>query len=206
MIGAVLGTALFPGIGTLLGAGIGAAVGGIAGLFRSLVKTADQKLQEKIRALYAIDVQDKGVRAQILEMAKSKYGGNIDMAIRAPETQELIKLYAMSTGQSATGMPRQMYGATLNQSGAGGLQLQPVYSNGQVVESPYSGVTTSQWSQGMYVQLNPQQANDLFEGRVVNVIGNNPDSVGQAAATSSRSGSSRDAQRTALIEPLTVVR
>jgi hypothetical protein len=205
MIGAVLGTAVFPGIGTLLGAGIGAAVGGIAGLFRSLVKTADQKLQAKLKQVYSIDVQDKGVRAQILEMAKSKYGGSLDMAARAPETQELIKLYALATGQNPTGIPRPMYGATFAQSGSG-LALQPVYSNGQLVASPYSGSTTSQYAQGIYVQLNPQQANDLFEGKVVNVIETNPSSVGQASARSSRSGSSRDAQRMALMEPLTVVR
>jgi tape measure domain-containing protein len=204
LIGAVLGTALFPGIGTLLGAGIGAAVGGIAGLFRSLVKTADQKLQTKLKSVYGVDVQDKGVRAQILEIAKQKYGGNLDLAIRSPEIQNLVQLYALTTAQNPVGMPQKMYGATLAQSG-GALQLQPVYSNGQMVANPYS--SSSGWSAGgVYIQLNPQQANDLFEGRVVNAISSNPDTVGQAAATSSRSGRSRDAQRSALLEPLTVVR
>jgi len=204
LTGAVLGTAFFPGIGTLLGAGIGAAVGGIAGLFRSLVKTADSKLQSKIKSVYGIDVQDKGVRATMLEIAKQKYGGNLDLAIRSSEIQNLVQLYALTTAQNPVGMPQKMYGATFAQSGAG-LQLQPVYSNGQLVANPYMS-SSNYGAGGIYLQLNPQQANDLFEGRVVSVISNNPDSVGQAAATASRSGRSRDAQRSALLEPLTVIR
>jgi len=137
LTGAVLGTAIFPGIGTLLGAGIGAAVGGLAGLFRSLVKSADQKLQTKLKSVYGVDVQDKGVRATILEIAKQKYGGNLDLAIRSPEIQSLVQLYALTTAQNPVGMPSKMYGATFAQSG-GGLQLQPVYSNGQLVASPYT--------------------------------------------------------------------
>lgn len=206
MIGAVLGTAVFPGIGTVVGALIGAAAGGIAGLIRSFTKTADQKLRETVKQVYGIDLQDKNIRAQILQTTKDSYGGNLEMAIRSPEVQQLINLYAMTQGVQASGMPRPMYGANFAQSGAG-LQLQPVYSNGQLIANPYMGTTTSQWASGsLYLTLNPQQANDLFEGKVVNVINNNPSAVSEASAAGARNGSSRDAQRSALMEPLTVVR
>lgn len=190
-----------------LGAAIGAAAGFAAGLIRMTIKGADEKVREKVKQVYGVDITEKNIRQQIVEIAKQRYGGNLDLAIRSPEVQELVNLYAISTGKGVSGMPRPMYAATFGQSGAGGLQLQPVYSNGQMVANPYTGVTTQQWAtQGLYVQLDPRQANDLFEGRVVNVIQGNSVAVGASTARAAQSGESRQSLRGALVEPLTVMR
>lgn len=189
-----------------IGAAIGAAAGAIAGTIRLFMKGADQKVQEKVKQVYAVDIKEKNIRMQILELAKQKYGGNLDLAIRSPEVRELVQLYAATQGTQAQNMPRPMYPATFAQGG-GSLSVQPVYSNGMLVSNPYTGTTTSQWAaQGMYIQLNPQSANDLFEGKVVNVLGQNPGAVAESSANGTRSGVARDAQRGSLLEPLTVMR
>jgi tape measure domain-containing protein len=204
MIGALLGAGAGP-LGAAIGAFVGTVVGAIIGTIRLFTKTADQKLRSKIKQVYGVDLADAKVRAQILEIAKQKYGGNLDMTVRSPEVQELVRLYALATGATPGGMPRPLYPVTFAQSGSS-LALQPVYSSGQIVANPYSGITTSQYAQGVYVQLNPQQANDLFEGRVVNVVNQNPESVAGANSAAIRSGTARTAQRGALMEPLTVMR
>ena len=111
--GALLGGA----IGGPLGAAIGAGVGAIAGSIRLLFKAATEKAREKIRAVYGVDIQDKGILQQIVQIAKQGFGGNLDMAIRAPRIRELIELYALSTGQSTSGLPAQMQPIVLAQSG-----------------------------------------------------------------------------------------
>jgi hypothetical protein len=118
-----------------LGAAIGGAIGlgvGIVGLFR---KSAEKKVREKVQATYGIDIQDKGVREQIVEMAKQSYGGNLDMAIRSQQVQDLVRLYAMTTGQKTGGLPQQMTAGSLVQRG-GGLYQQTQYVNGQAIRSP----------------------------------------------------------------------
>jgi hypothetical protein len=213
LAGVGIGTMIMPGIGTIVGAAIGAAVGlgvGVVNLFR---KSKDDQLRSLLRQTYGIDVPDANIRKQILDLADQKYGGDIRMAVFSTEVQDMMRLYAVSTGQSTAGLPRPMYSATFAQSQAGGLQLQPVYSNGYMVQNPYSGTTTSQFQNSgiyqfpnLFIQLNPQQASDLFAGQVTQVINNNPAAVGQANATAIGSGSSRIAQASSMIEPMTVTR
>jgi hypothetical protein len=88
-----------------LGAAIGAAAGAVAVIVRLFVKGAVDKAKEKIKALYGVDISDKGVLQQIVDTAKSAFGGNLDLAIRSPQVRDLIQLYAMTTGQKPTGMP-----------------------------------------------------------------------------------------------------
>ena len=206
LAGAAIGFAVGGPIGAGIGAFVGTVVGlgvGIVGLFK---KTAEQKVREKVQQVYGIQIQDKGVRQQIADIAQQRYGGNLDLAVRSPEVQQLVQLYALATGQNAK-LPRPLYSAVFEQSGAGGAQLQPVYQGGQLVQSPYTGTTTTQWQQaGIYVQLDPQKANQLFEGRVVNVLQANPGSVANATANGTSAGDSRTALRGSLVEPLTVTR
>jgi len=182
-------------------AGIGAVVG-LIGIFK---KSADQKVREKVKQVYGVDVTEKNIRDQIVDLAKSKYGGNLDVAVRSPEVMELVRLYSMATGKSNS-LPRPMYPVTFQQSSAG-LQLQPTYQGGTLVSSPYTGPTTSQWAQtATYIQLDPRQANNLLEGQVVQIIGNNPETVGRANENAVRSGTNRAAQQGALLEPMTLMR
>ena len=67
---------------------------------------------------------------QIVDIAKSAFGGNLDLAIRSPQIRDLIQLYAMSTGQKPTGMPGAVTPLSLVETG-GGLYQTSQYQNGQ---------------------------------------------------------------------------
>jgi len=112
-----------------LGAAIGAGVGFVAGIVRLFVKGAEEKAREKIKALYGVDISDKGLLKQIVDTAKQAFGGNLDMAIRSQQVRDLIQLYAMSTGQPARGMPATVHPLDIVQTG-GSLYQSPGYSNG----------------------------------------------------------------------------
>ncbi|MBI4905701.1 MAG: hypothetical protein HY820_18860 [Acidobacteria bacterium] len=118
-----------------LGAAIGAGIGFAAGIVRLFVKGAQEKAREKIKATYGVDISDKGLLKQIVDTAKSAFGGNLDMAIRSPQIRDLIQLYAMTTGQKPTGMPGTMTPISLVQTG-GGLFQATQYNNG----TPLSGL------------------------------------------------------------------
>src|ERR1017187_9190228 len=78
-----------------LGAAIGAGVGFLAGMVRLFIKGAVEKARQKIKDLYGVDISDKAILQQIVDTAKQKYGGNLDMAIRTQEIRDLVSLYAM---------------------------------------------------------------------------------------------------------------
>jgi hypothetical protein len=111
--GAMIGFKYGGGVGAAIGAAVGAGIG-LIGLFR---KSAEKKAAEKIKAVYGVDIKDKGVLKQIIEIAKDRYGSNLDMAIRTAEVRDLVRLFAMSTGQSIAGLPKTMTSSTLVQSG-----------------------------------------------------------------------------------------
>lgn len=201
LAGGIIGSKIAPGIGTVVGTAIGAAIGGIGSLVGSLRKSAEEKMIEEVRSVYGITVS-KDIAKQFLQIAKDRYAGDLRMAVRSPEIRELVKLYALSTGQRAN-VPRSMYPVEMAQT-RGGLNLMPVYESGNIVASPYVGPTPSTWNPGaVYVQLDPNQANQLLEGRVVKVIGDNPEAISQANTQATQSGTNRNAGRVASMEPLT---
>src|SRR5579885_1332081 len=113
-----------------LGAAIGAGVGAVAGLVRLFVKGAQEKAREKIKATYGVDIREKNILAEIVNIAKQGFGGNLDMAIRSQQIRDLVELYALSTGQSTSGLPATVkpvsllqQGGSLFQSSSGGLVL-----------------------------------------------------------------------------------
>ena len=116
-------------IGGPLGAAIGAGIGAVAGIVRMFIKGAAEKAKEKIKALYGVDIRDQGVLHQIVDTAKSAFGGNLDMAIRSPQIRDMIQLYAMTTGQKVSGMPGAVTPLSLVEKG-GSLFQSPQYNNG----------------------------------------------------------------------------
>jgi hypothetical protein len=212
LAGAIIGTAIFPGLGTAAGALIGAGVGAAAGLLRMAFPTLMERIRSEVKRVYGVDIPQTSIRKQIADIINQKYGGNLSIGIYSQEVQDIVRLYSISTGQSQAGLPRPMYSASFAQSGAGGLQIQPVYSGGQLVNNPYVGTTNTQLSNALftnpavYMQLHPQQAADLFAGQVVKVLGNNPGSVAAANTSAAKNGTSRTTQASALMEPLTVTR
>ena len=144
LTGAGIGFLVGGPVGALIGAGIGAAAGAVAGLIRLGIKTETEKIQAQIKQVYGIDIKDLKIVAQIKQIIDQNYGGNVAVGIRSQQVQDIIRLYALSTGQAA-GLPRPEYSATITQSAASGNQLQQVYQGGQLVQNPYSGPTTYQY-------------------------------------------------------------
>ena len=207
MIGAKIGAFAGP-MGIVAGAAIGAAIGFTAGMIRKMFKSASEKTRIKIKEVYGVDIASAGILGQITQIIKTNYGGDINVGVYAPEVQEMVKLYAMTQGTQASGMGRPMTPVSWAMSG-GSASIQPVYSGGSIVSNPYVGPTTTELAYSrspLFVTLNPEQANQLFEGKVVQVIGNNPTAVGDAsAAAASGSSARRSHTQSAILEPMTVL-
>jgi hypothetical protein len=226
LAGAGIGFMVGGPLGAAIGAGIGAAAGAITGVVRLFVKTENERIRTGIKQVYGIDISNQSILKQIQQIVDTKYGGSVTIGIRSQDVQDIVRLYALSTGQAAK-LPRPMYAATIAQSQAGGLATQPVYQGGVQVQNPYTGATTYQYqtavtaAQGLmagtnqgvpgagntvsniFMQLNPQQANDLFTGKVVSAVQQNPAAVASANASATRSGDSRVSQASNMLEPLT---
>jgi hypothetical protein len=227
LAGAGIGFMVGGPLGAAIGAGIGAAAGAISGVVRLFVHTEQERIRQQIKQVYGIDISNRQILTQIQQIVDQKYGGSVSIGIRSQDVQDIVRLYALSTGQAAK-LPRPMYAATIAQSQAGGMALQPVYQGGVLVQNPYTGPTTYQYqtavtaaqglmagtSQGVpgasgvlnpsiFMQLNPQQANDLFTGKVVQAFQQNPSAVANANAAATRAGDSRVTQAANMFEPLT---
>jgi hypothetical protein len=206
-----------PGIGTAIGAAVGAAAGAITGVVRLFVKTEQEKIRAQIKQVYGIDISNRQILTQIQQIVDQNYGGNVAVGIRSNEVQNLVRLYALSTGQAAN-MPRPMYAATVAQS-TQGLQLQPVYQGGTQVTNPYTGPTTYQYQtavaaaggllpgyqagSGMGVPGAQGIINTSFQQLTLQTIQGNPSSIAMSNAAAATAGDSRLTTTAAMQEPLT---
>lgn len=180
-----------------LGALIGGIAGGVAGLVRLFVKTASEKAQQKIKDLYGVNITDKKILKQIVDMAKQGFGGDLDVAIRSQQVRDLVQLYAMSTGQPTKGMPATMQSLTLAQIG-GSLYQTPVYQNGAAIpglgglptlDSIGAGVASG--AGPVVIQLDGPATTSLLRGEAVQAIASNPRAVQGAVMSASRSNAGR---------------
>ncbi|MBZ5625928.1 MAG: hypothetical protein LAQ69_45655 [Acidobacteriia bacterium] len=193
-----------------LGAAIGGVAGAVAGIVRLFVKGAADKAKEKIKALYGVDIADKGVLQQIVDMAKSGFGGNLDMAIRSPQIRDLIQLYAMTTGQKATGMPGTVTPLSLVETG-GSLFQSPQYNNGTPLPAlgglpglDQIGAGTPSGG-GLVIQLDGPATTALLQGQAVQAITNNPRLVQSASMAATKSNANRRELTSLQLSPGTIV-
>jgi hypothetical protein len=168
-----------------LGAAIGAGVGAVAGLVRLFVKGAQEKAREKIKATYGIDIREKNILAEIVNIAKQGFGGNLDMAIRSQQIRDLVELYALSTGQSTSGLPATVkpvsllqQGGSLFQPSSGGLTLDRIGGGAPSAAAP------------TVINITVPGAKEFFEKETVRVMVENPRAVQSAtmAATKQNAG------------------
>ncbi len=193
-----------------IGAAIGAAAGAVAGIVRLFVKGATEKTKDKIKALYGVDISDKGVLKQIVDMTKSGFGGNIDMAIRTPQIRDLIQLYATSTGQKTTGMPGTVTPLSLVETG-GSLFQSPQYNNG----TPLPGLgglpgldkigSGTPSGGGLVIQLDGPATTALLQGQAVQAIADNPRLVQNATMAATKSNANRRELTSLQLSPGTIV-
>jgi gas vesicle protein len=168
-----------------VGAAIGAGIGAVAGLVRLFVKGAQEKAREKIKATYGVDIREKNILAEIVNIAKQGFGGNLDMAIRSQQIRDLVELYALSTGQSTTGLPARMRPVSLLQQG--GNLFQPS-SGGLTIDCISGGAPSA--AAPTVINITVPGAKEFFEKETVRVVVENPRAVQSAtmAATKQNAG------------------
>lgn len=169
-----------------VGAAIGAGIGAVAGLVRLFIKGAQEKAREKIKATYGVDISDKGVLKQIVDIAKQGFGGNLDMAIRSQQIRDLVELYALSTGQGTSGLPATMrpvsllqQGGSLFQQRSGGLTLDRIGGGAPSAAAP------------TVINITVPGAKEFFEKETVRVVVENPRAVQSAAMTATKQNAGR---------------
>jgi hypothetical protein len=170
-----------------LGAAIGAGVGAVAGLVRLFVKGAQEKAREKIKATYGVDVRDKGVLKQIVDIAKQSFGGNLEAAIRSQQIRDLVELYALSTGQSTSGLPATVRPVSLLQQGGGLFQS----SSGGLTLDRIGGGAPSSAAGPTVINITVPGAKEFFETETVRVVVENPRAVQSAAMTATKASAGR---------------
>jgi hypothetical protein len=173
-------------VGGPLGAAIGAGVGAVAGLVRLFVKGAQEKAREKIKATYGVDIREKNILAEIVNIAKQGFGGNLEAAIRSQQIRDLVELYALSTGQSTSGIPATVrpvsllqQGGSLFQQSSGGLSLDRIGSGAPSAAAP------------TVINITVPGAKEFFEKETVRVVVENPRAVQSAAMTATKASAGR---------------
>ncbi len=168
-----------------MGAVIGGAIGAGAGLIRMLFKGAEKKTAEKIKSIYGLDVKDKGILRQVVETAKSTYGGNTDVAIRSPQIRELLELYAMSTGQKF-GLNKDTVRPFVASQSGGSIFQQVQFDSGRAFIQQSSLATANGGGKNVFYFDGPALTK-IMAGEAVEVIANEPRAV-QAASTRAAKG------------------
>jgi len=169
-----------------LGAAIGAGIGAVAGLVRLFVKGAQEKAREKIKATYGVDISDRNVLKQVVDIAKQGFGGNLDMAIRSQQIRDLVELYALSTGQGTSGLPATVRPVSLLQQG-GGLFQQG--ASGMTFDRIGGG--TPSVAGPTVINITVPGAKEFFEKETVRVVVENPRAVQSAAMTATKQNAGR---------------
>lgn len=179
-----------------IGAAIGAVAGFAAGMIRKFIKGATEKAREKIKATYGVDISDKAILQQIVETAKSAYGGNLDVAIQSQQVRELVELYAMTTGQPFGGKSTQVRPVSIMQSG-GSLYQSTAYSNGTALSSLGGLPTLDSIGKGApsggqtIINITVPGAKEFFEKETVRVVVENPRAVQSAAMSATKQNAGR---------------
>jgi hypothetical protein len=169
-----------------VGAAIGAGIGAVAGLVRLFVKGAQEKAREKIKATYGVDIREKNILAEIVNIAKQGFGGNLDMAIRSQQIRDLVELYALSTGQSTSGLPATVkpvsllqQSGSLFQSNPGGLTMDRIGGGAPSAAAP------------TVINITVPGAKEFFEKETVRVVVENPRAVQSAAMAATKQNAGR---------------
>lgn len=169
-----------------LGAAIGGIAGAVAGIVRLFVKGAQEKAREKIKATYGVDISDKNVLKQIVDIAKQGFGGNLDMAIRSPQIRDLVELYALSTGQGTSGLPATMRPVSLLQQGGSLFQQS---TGGLTFDRIGGGVPSA--AAPTVINITVPGAKEFFEKETVRVVVENPRAVQSATLSAAKSNAGR---------------
>ncbi|HZT32767.1 MAG TPA: hypothetical protein VE999_01680 [Gemmataceae bacterium] len=166
--GALIGNQIGGPLGAAAGASFGFEIGALEKLFG--VKSLNQTAHDDIKAIYGVDIPtNSGTIKQIVEIAKSQFGGSISVAVRSPSVRQLVMLYSEATGQKMPLSAATPYAGSLVEQG-GNLYQQASFQNnawhmyqsslptlGGIAGSPYptqAGPNTMAGAGPTYVSLN----------------------------------------------------
>jgi len=106
--------------GAAIGAGVGFGIGvgeKIAG-----VKSPAREAHDDIKQVYGIDIPpNSGTVKQVVDLAKSQFGGSISVAVRSPSVRQLVMLYSEATGQKMPLSAATPYAGSLVEQGGSPL-------------------------------------------------------------------------------------
>ena len=176
-------------IGGPLGAAIGAGAGAAAGFIRLFVKGAQDKIVEKVRALYGISISKEFARDPLLGIIKSQFGGNIELGIRSPQVRDLIELYGMSTGAGNGPLSDRMRPLSFRDLGRGGLQEVPGFFNGAPRLTVAGGAAVGPAPvviQSVQLVVGEDSAAAFMRGEIAPVVADSPGAVSTALQTANR--------------------
>jgi hypothetical protein len=163
-------------------------------------ESPEDKMRRKIKEIYGVKIQDKGIIQQFLSLAQQSYMGDYDRAIHSDQGMEMVRQYAEMTDQTPKSMRDKMTSATLMERG-GSLYQQANYSNGMPI--PFSGslpgssldrivsggITVSVIMPNISVTV--PDAKNLLTSGVMKAIADNPKIVQKANVQATKSSSNR---------------
>jgi hypothetical protein len=133
--GVAEGTAGGAAIGFTMGGPLGAAIGAGVGLGIGLgekafgVKSLERTAHDDIKSVYGVDIPtNSGTVKQVVELAKSQFGGSVSVAVRSPSVRQLVMLYSEATGQKMPLSATTPYAGSLVEQG-GSLYQQASFQN-----------------------------------------------------------------------------
>ena len=189
-------TALFPSlvaagpIGWAAAAGIGATVG-IISLFRT---SAEQKIVDKVREIYGVKIDRSFAKDPLAGIIHQQFGGDIAVGLRSPQVRDLINLYAMSHGESTSGIPNYAPIARSFNLGSGGQFTQlPSYQNGQPIsiDRLNGSAATNAAPVVNMVQLDAAATTAFLQGQAAELIQQQPRLSQAAVIAAQRQNSGR---------------
>ena len=125
--GAAVGFTMGGPLGAAIGAGVGFGIGIGEKIFG--VKSLEQTAHDDIKSVYGVDIPaNSGTVKQVVEIAKSQFGGSISVAVRSPNVRQLVMLYSEATGQKMPLSAATPYAGSLVEQG-GSLYQQASFQN-----------------------------------------------------------------------------
>ena len=148
-------------MGGPLGAAIGAAAGFGIGVGEKIfgVKSDEQTAHDDVKSAYGVDIpSSSGVIKQIVNLAKSQFGGSISVAVRSASVRQLVMLYSEVTGQKMPLSATTPYAGSLVEQG-GKLYQQASWLDGQahIYSSnlpTLGGLQTTTYPTPTYISMN----------------------------------------------------
>ena len=124
-------------IGMQMGGPLGALIGGVVGFGIGIgeelagVETPERKAVDLIKSIYGVSIpQNSGTIKQVIQIAQSEFGGDVNVAVRSPNVRKLVMLYSEATGQKMPLSATTPYAGSLVEQG-GNLYQQASYQDAQ---------------------------------------------------------------------------